>query len=137
MVKLCVCEVNLRDITELEPTHHITHSEVFAVVSLTLFLPICLEQFARDNGFLLPDRSKPCSSASTESIVGRCVVRVGWAWVDSASFRCVNTQSLLLVLSFFLVFMSTLYLWCYKPLLLYRWAGLRITVSIDYSTLVR
>jgi UMF1 family MFS transporter len=81
-------------------------SEVFAVVSLTLFLPICLEQYARDNGFLLPDRTVPCSaqvdhvpqqptvpsinniSIPTPDEV-RCVVKLAWLWVDTASFRCV------------------------------------------------
>ncbi|KAH7925805.1 MFS general substrate transporter, partial [Leucogyrophana mollusca] len=64
-------------------------SEVFVVVSLTLFLPICLEQFARDNGFVLPDRTEPCSSASSNlpaTSEGRCVVKIGWAWIDTASF---------------------------------------------------
>ncbi|KAI0072609.1 autophagy-type protein 22 [Panus rudis PR-1116 ss-1] len=63
-------------------------SEVFVIVSLTLFLPICLEQYARDNGFLLPDRTRPCSSVQT--LAGeeeaRCVVKLGWAWIDTASF---------------------------------------------------
>ncbi|KAL5493009.1 ATG22_4 [Sanghuangporus weigelae] len=40
-------------------------SQVFVVVSLTLFLPICLEQFARDNGYLLPDKTRPCSTVKT------------------------------------------------------------------------
>ncbi|KIM44314.1 hypothetical protein M413DRAFT_9452 [Hebeloma cylindrosporum] len=74
-------------------------SEVFVIVSLTLFLPICLEQFARDNGYLLPDKTKPCSlllpapkdSNGTAMAVddfdaARCVVKVGWAWIDTASF---------------------------------------------------
>ncbi|KZO90740.1 MFS general substrate transporter [Calocera viscosa TUFC12733] len=70
-------------------------SEVFAVCSLGLFLPILLEQFARDNGVLLPDRTVPCvakivQGVRVESIEGaedmRCVVRLGWAWVDTASF---------------------------------------------------
>jgi len=92
MAKLCVCKV---------PAHYIygpspesltwTISEVFVIVSVTLFLPICLEQFARDNGYLLPDRSSPCSSLPsnvTESeSERRCVVKIGWAWVDSASYR--------------------------------------------------
>ena len=70
-------------------------SEVFVIVSLTLFLPICLEQFARDNGFLLPDKTTPCSSlpappvGTAEEDAPRCVVKLGWAWVDTASFRCV------------------------------------------------
>ncbi|KAG6372505.1 autophagy-related protein 22-like protein [Boletus reticuloceps] len=64
-------------------------SEVFVVVSLTLFLPICLEQFARDNGFLDPDHTKPCMSApggDTASTETRCSVKIGWLWIDSASF---------------------------------------------------
>jgi len=69
-------------------------SEVFVIASLTLFLPICLEQFARDNGFLLPDCTEPCTpmavnSNSTDMAVApnaRCVVKIGWAWIDSASF---------------------------------------------------
>ena len=68
-------------------------SEVFVIVSLTLFLPICLEQFARDNGFLLPDKTIPCSSnpappaGAADGDEVRCVVKLGWAWVDTASFR--------------------------------------------------
>ncbi|CAK5278101.1 unnamed protein product [Mycena citricolor] len=63
-------------------------SEVFVIVSLTLFLPICLEQFARDNGRLTPARTEPCVSASPVPIEagGRCVVQIGWFWIDTASF---------------------------------------------------
>ncbi|PBK93824.1 hypothetical protein ARMGADRAFT_928394, partial [Armillaria gallica] len=70
-------------------------SEVFVIVSLTLFLPICLEQFGRDNvGFLLPDRTTPRSTVAknldVEDSPARCVVKVGFLWIDSASFRCVG-----------------------------------------------
>ncbi|KAG6331367.1 hypothetical protein ID866_7718, partial [Astraeus odoratus] len=63
-------------------------SEVFVVVSLTLFLPICLEQFARDNGYLRPDYVEPCSSGDNSDAyaAGRCAVKIGWAWIDTASF---------------------------------------------------
>ncbi|KAJ7747674.1 autophagy-related protein 22-like protein [Mycena maculata] len=66
-------------------------SEVFVIVSLTLFLPICLEQFARDNGFLLPDRTERCTAPTLGSetpaeSTGRCVVKIGWFWIDTASF---------------------------------------------------
>ncbi|RPD52406.1 MFS general substrate transporter, partial [Lentinus tigrinus ALCF2SS1-6] len=67
-------------------------SEVFVIVSLTLFLPICLEQFARDNGYLLPDKTEPCSTAVVLPAANdsegdaRCVVKLGWLWIDSASF---------------------------------------------------
>ncbi|KAH8829251.1 autophagy-type protein 22 [Flagelloscypha sp. PMI_526] len=43
-------------------------SEVFAVVSLSTFLPLCLEQFARDNGYLLPDKTEPCLSMTIGSL---------------------------------------------------------------------
>ncbi|KAG0694613.1 autophagy-related protein 22-like protein [Suillus ampliporus] len=64
-------------------------SEVFVVVSLTLFLPICLEQFARDNGFLQPEKTEPCSSlsgAAPANADARCAVKIGWLWIDTASF---------------------------------------------------
>ncbi|KAH9895720.1 MFS general substrate transporter [Cubamyces lactineus] len=65
-------------------------SEVFVIVSLTLFLPICLEQFARDNGYLLPNKTQPCNSVTTSPSAdaedARCVVKLGWLWIDSASF---------------------------------------------------
>jgi UMF1 family MFS transporter len=74
----------------LQRGNHAIASEVFVVVSLTLFLPICLEQFARDNGFLQPEKTEPCSSlsgtASTSADV-RCAVKIGWLWIDTASFR--------------------------------------------------
>lgn len=64
-------------------------SEAFVVVSLTLFLPICLEQFARDNGFWQPEKTESCSSPSgvaPENADGRCAVKIGWLWIDTASF---------------------------------------------------
>jgi len=75
-------------------------SEVFVIVSLTLFLPICLEQFARDNGFLLPNKTIPCSSSPAPPVGtaqedhARCVVKLGWAWIDTASFRYVGFRIL-------------------------------------------
>ncbi|KIJ40295.1 hypothetical protein M422DRAFT_32337 [Sphaerobolus stellatus SS14] len=63
-------------------------SEVFAVVGLSVFLPICLEQFARDNGYLLPDKTERCTSAIGITMADdvRCVVKIGWGWMDTASF---------------------------------------------------
>ncbi|THH32735.1 hypothetical protein EUX98_g1445 [Antrodiella citrinella] len=68
-------------------------SEVFAIASLTLFMPICLEQFARDNGYLMPDKTESCfvSLDATDGLsmvkaAAPCVVKLGWAWVDTASF---------------------------------------------------
>ncbi|KAH9942797.1 MFS general substrate transporter [Amylocystis lapponica] len=78
-------------------------SEAFVVVSVTLFLPICLEQFARDNGYFEPERTQRCTAIS-ESNTGivvmdeaRCVVKLGWMWIDSASFSLyVNSTSVAL-----------------------------------------
>ncbi|KAF5364724.1 hypothetical protein D9757_012496 [Collybiopsis confluens] len=57
-------------------------SEVFVIVSLTLFLPIALEQYARDNGYLDPERVQKCSAGG-----GRCALRVvSLFWIDTASF---------------------------------------------------
>jgi len=66
-------------------------SLVFVIVSLTLFLPVCLEQFARDNGYLLLDKPVPCvskdfSPPETSDELGRRVVKIFWTWIDSASF---------------------------------------------------
>ncbi|KZT01945.1 autophagy-type protein 22 [Laetiporus sulphureus 93-53] len=68
-------------------------SEVFVIVSLTLFLPICLEQFARDNGFVAPGLTEPCTAVKSTPTTNtdpeadsRCLVKLGWLWIDSASF---------------------------------------------------
>ena len=83
----------------VKETDNVKHSEVFVIVSLTLFLPICLEQFARDNGYLMPDRKARCvARIQTQNGVAmgtlpfedpgaRCQVKIGWFWVDTASFR--------------------------------------------------
>ncbi|KAK7682001.1 hypothetical protein QCA50_014965 [Cerrena zonata] len=74
-------------------------SEVFVIVSLTLFLPICLEQFARDNGYLLPDLTNKCSAVQPmdASEDRRCVVKLAWLWIDTASFSLyVNSMSVAL-----------------------------------------
>ncbi len=52
------------------------------------------QQFARDNGYLLPDHTERCviagnvdsftPSSPTEEI--RCAVKIGWLWIDTASF---------------------------------------------------
>ncbi|GAA5983244.1 hypothetical protein JCM10908_000209 [Rhodotorula pacifica] len=66
--------------------------EVFAIVSAGLFLPVVLETYARQNGVLaIDDRSTPCPPSGAggggDGIDGpRCVVRLGGAWIDTASF---------------------------------------------------
>ncbi|GAA5962605.1 hypothetical protein JCM8115_002142 [Rhodotorula mucilaginosa] len=70
--------------------------EVFAIVSASLFLPVVLETYARQNGVLATaDRTTPCPPSgaggapapSDEDVDGlRCVVRLGGTWIDTASF---------------------------------------------------
>ncbi|PLW07655.1 hypothetical protein PCANC_24965 [Puccinia coronata f. sp. avenae] len=82
-------------------------SEVFAIVSASLFLPITLEQLARDNGYTLPGHEWPCSGSLKSASVGHpsaststsplphpsstnsaasCEVKLLGAWLDTASF---------------------------------------------------
>lgn len=72
-------------------------SEIFSIVAVSLFLPITLEQFARDNGFQYPDHTLPCQASSDsqnnpsinvsealkESV---CEVKLMGKWFDTASF---------------------------------------------------
>lgn len=76
--------------------------EVFAVVSLVLFLPILLEQVAREHGFLAPDHTLPCPPSSSsrphvpldgrtgKSEPARCAVRLLGGWLDTASFSMLT-----------------------------------------------
>ena len=81
------------------------------MVSLTLFLPICLEQFARDNGYYEPDHKTRCASAVITAEEARCVVKIGWAWIDTASFRrALMLRSTLCILTYVLAFTRILYL---------------------------
>ncbi|KAL4062430.1 autophagy-related protein 22-like protein [Scleroderma yunnanense] len=100
-------------------------SEVFVVVSLTLFLPICLEQFARDNGYLRPDYIRPCMSeaenngnAYTTEL--RCAVKIGWAWIDTASFSLYVYSMSVALQALTVISMSSIAdrPTCRKPLLL-------------------
>lgn len=93
MAHLCFRQVHpLLHVPQSDHVFMRMYSEVFAVCSLGLFLPILLEQFARDNGVLMPDKTVPCEPPPASALAGgeeaRCVVRIGWMWVDTASFRC-------------------------------------------------
>jgi hypothetical protein len=91
MAQLRIREVSLCSLSLRSPPT--IHSEVFVVVSLTLFLPICLEQLASDNGFLDPDHTTPCVSSAAREDGARCAVKIGWLWIDTASFRSASTRS--------------------------------------------
>jgi UMF1 family MFS transporter len=53
---------------------------------MAIFLPIALEQVAREIGFVAPDLVVPCAQAS-EGLGVVCKAKILGAWVDTASFR--------------------------------------------------
>ncbi|WAR55245.1 hypothetical protein PtB15_4B865 [Puccinia triticina] len=70
--------------------------EVFAIVGAGLFLPITLEQLARDNGYTLPNHQLACSGSikstpSAQAVASdlkgaACEVKLLGSWVNTASF---------------------------------------------------
>ncbi|KAI9619424.1 hypothetical protein H4Q26_014186 [Puccinia striiformis f. sp. tritici PST-130] len=66
----------------------------FAIVAASLFLPITLEQLARDNGYTLPNHDSACSgslkSIPAEALAtdfsNACEVKLLGSWVETASF---------------------------------------------------
>jgi UMF1 family MFS transporter len=70
-------------------------AEVFVVCGIGSFIPVTLEQLARENGVLLSDESRPCSGGlpahpdGTGLPVernGQCVVYILGARINTASF---------------------------------------------------
>jgi len=68
-------------------------SEAFVVVAMTLFMPVALEQYARDNGRATPDLVTPCNDSTVDSDAG-CKVYLGGRWTDTTSFRRVLSECL-------------------------------------------
>lgn len=77
--------------------------QVFAIVSASLFLPVVLETYARQNGVLATDdRTTPCppsgagaggSPAPSDEFDGlRCVVRLGGTWIDTGKSSRVESN---------------------------------------------
>lgn len=60
-------------------------SEAWVIVSSTLFLPVALEQYARDNGRALPDLTMPCAASDASDDAG-CRVHLGPRWINTTSF---------------------------------------------------
>ena len=69
--------------------------EIYSVVALSFFVPVCLEQFARDNGKSISDHSKPCISA--------CEAFVLFGWVNTASFSLFTFSTSVAILAILLV----------------------------------
>ncbi|KAH7326539.1 vacuole effluxer Atg22 like-domain-containing protein [Stachybotrys elegans] len=79
-------------------------AETYVICGIASFIPILLESLARENGVLLSDTTKPCSSSDSRSKdEGQCVVFVFGMQINTASFAMytfsvsVMLQALLVV----------------------------------------
>ncbi|KAK8843980.1 hypothetical protein IAR55_006772 [Kwoniella newhampshirensis] len=63
-------------------------TEVFSACALAIFLPITLEQMAREVGYYAPELVEPCviNGTPSEGIERICKAKILGVWVDTASF---------------------------------------------------
>lgn len=91
-------------------------AEVFAICAMGSFLPMTLEQLARDQGVLLSDGVTPCKAsvptatdlASTfkRRELPACVIRLGHVEINTASFAMYTFSISVLIQSLLIVSMS-------------------------------
>ncbi|KAJ5605869.1 hypothetical protein N7510_008650 [Penicillium lagena] len=90
-------------------------AEVFTVCAMGSFLPITLEQMARDRGFLLSDKTTPCSATwqtPAHSGAGRapeadqCIIYVLGAEINTASFALYTFSISVLIQALLIISMS-------------------------------
>jgi MFS transporter, UMF1 family len=92
-------------------------AETFAIVCMASFLPITLEQLARENGVLLKDHTTPCSASWQPGTVNglaiphrkelpACVVLVLGTEINTASFAMYTFSLSVLVQSLLIISMS-------------------------------
>ncbi|KAI9591794.1 autophagy-related protein 22-like protein [Syncephalis fuscata] len=80
-------------------------SEPYSVVLMSVFLPIILETLAAKNGFKMEDRTVPCDTTITDY---KCVVQIGDAWVNTASFPLYVSSFAVIVQAFLFVSLGAL-----------------------------
>ncbi|RPA83357.1 MFS general substrate transporter [Ascobolus immersus RN42] len=89
-------------------------AEVFVVCGIGSFIPVTLEQLARENGVQFGDKTTPCGSSSTIPSIpsamfdkdGTCVIRFfGW-WMNTASFAMYTFSISVLLQSLIIISMS-------------------------------
>ncbi|KAI9659343.1 MAG: Autophagy protein 22 [Bathelium mastoideum] len=86
-------------------------AEVFAVCGVGSFLPVTLEQLAREHGLLLPDRSTPCVPRSSNPPAGdlvrrddnQCVIYVLGHEINTSSFSLYSFSLAILVQTLVLI----------------------------------
>ncbi|KAK5949875.1 Autophagy protein 22 [Knufia fluminis] len=96
-------------------------AEVFAICAMGSFLPVALEQLARDQGVLLSDGHTPCKttwpspdipshmmllSAPKRRELPACIIRLGRIEINTASFAMYTFSISVLVQSLLIVSMS-------------------------------
>ncbi|KAJ5101480.1 hypothetical protein NUU61_003702 [Penicillium alfredii] len=96
-------------------------AEVFTVCAMGSFLPITLEQMARDRGFLLSDKTTPCSatwnpsgqasvhgalSYKAQTDTSQCIIYVLGAEINTASFALYTFSLSVLVQAILIISMS-------------------------------
>ncbi|KAL4801402.1 autophagy-related protein 22-1 [Aspergillus unguis] len=96
-------------------------AEVFTVCAMGSFLPITLEQMARENGVLFSDKSTPCSASwkspqtlqtiwappvSDASASSQCVIYILGAEINTASFAMYSFSVSVLIQAILIISMS-------------------------------
>ncbi|CAG8303521.1 unnamed protein product [Penicillium salamii] len=95
-------------------------AEVFVVCAMGSFLPITLEQMARDRGVLLSDKTTPCSATwspslppdgeklgyQTQANGGQCIIYFLGAEINTASFALYTFSLSVLVQAILIISMS-------------------------------
>ncbi|KAF9731571.1 hypothetical protein PMIN06_007891 [Paraphaeosphaeria minitans] len=91
-------------------------AEVFVVCGIGSFIPLTLEQLARENGFLLHDPTQPCKNArittptysifSPDEDKGQCIVRLLGLDINTASFAMYTFSISVLVQALLIISMS-------------------------------
>lgn len=95
-------------------------SEIYSIVSTTLFLPILLEQFARDNARVYPDYIQPCPGSRSEiqdqtsksgldsSLTeGICKTKILGGWLNTSSFPLYVSSLTIAVMAFLIISISS------------------------------
>lgn len=83
-------------------------AEVFAISGLGSFLPVTLEQLARENGVLRRDGVTSCMAAQKEDGDNACVVKVLGATINTSSFALYTSSLAVLVQALVLVSISAI-----------------------------
>ncbi|KAH7068031.1 autophagy-related protein 22-1 [Paraphoma chrysanthemicola] len=93
-------------------------AEVFAVVAVGAFLPVILEQLARENGVFFSDRTKPCvgapdagrlrmSDVQSKTDTEQCMIEFLGTTISTSSFAMYTFSSAVLVQALTLVCFSS------------------------------